>query len=649
MSGRLPARALLLVALVAALARGLFELQARGGEGPVAVLAGHLLGDERAFDLTARAFADGSLLRERSFYHEPLYPWLLGLAYRVAPPPPLPAGSTVVPLAAVHAGVIALQHLLGVLACVLVAALGARAVSPRVGLLAGLLAALCGPLVFVEGQLLKEGPALLLSVLALHLWLDVLEDKGPRRAALLGLLLGLGVLLRGNTYLLLAAVLGSLLLRIGGRRRPRAAALVLGCTLLALAPATVHNLHLGELVLSTYQGGSNAAIGMPDDDRPWGGFTYEPLRMGRSDTLFEEEDAVALAEAAAGRRLSGPEVSGFWWRRTLDVVVHRPAVALQRVARRVAATFHGGEPMDVKDWRFFAAAAPALSTPLSDFRLAGPLALLGLLLLPWRGRAGQAVLRGQVLAVAASLGLFFVFGRYRLSAAPALWILSVAAVDAAVRHVLAAPARRAAVTRAAGWLLLASGAVWAGQVPLGPAAPTQAVSWGNLASVEIERARLAPDAASAAARRDAAVEAARTALSLSPGDAGARTLLVRALELETPVLPARHAEAWSAALALLILAEGERTGLGGALRVIERSRDEQLDQAEKLRALPSAPGREARVAPVLAFAARRVAQSLESVPERRALAQALAAEAARLLPDDEEAAALHARLTRSPP
>ena len=334
MSGRLPARALLLVALVAALARGLFELQARGGEGPVAVLAGHLLGDERAFDLTARAFADGSLLRERSFYHEPLYPWLLGLAYRVAPPPPLPAGSTVVPLAAVHAGVIALQHLLGVLACVLVAALGARAVSPRVGLLAGLLAALCGPLVFVEGQLLKEGPALLLSVLALHLWLDVLEDKGPRRAALLGLLLGLGVLLRGNTYLLLAAVLGSLLLRIGGRRRPRAAALVLGCTLLALAPATVHNLHLGELVLSTYQGGSNAAIGMPDDDRPWGGFTYEPLRMGRSDTLFEEEDAVALAEAAAGRRLSGPEVSGFWWRRTLDVVVHRPAVALQRVARR---------------------------------------------------------------------------------------------------------------------------------------------------------------------------------------------------------------------------------------------------------------------------------------------------------------------------
>jgi hypothetical protein len=133
------------------------------------------------------------------------------------------------------------QHLRGALTCLLIATLGARTVSRRVGLAAGVLAALSGPLIFAESQLLKEGPALLLWVLSLHLWLDLLEDRGRRPAALRGALLGLGVLLRGSTYILLLLVLATLLLRVGGGGAVEAA-LVLGCALLALSPATIHNL-----------------------------------------------------------------------------------------------------------------------------------------------------------------------------------------------------------------------------------------------------------------------------------------------------------------------------------------------------------------------------------------------------------------------
>jgi len=179
-TGGLSARSLLAIALLALATRGMFELQVRRDAGAVGTLAGHLLGDELAYDGMARAFADGSFHRERAFYQEPLYAFVLGLVYRVEPPPP--AGDAGVRVDGVHLGVIVVQHLLGALACVLVATLGARAVSRRAGLIAGLLAALSGPLIFAESQLLKEGPALLLWLASLHVWLDVLEGGGRYEA-----------------------------------------------------------------------------------------------------------------------------------------------------------------------------------------------------------------------------------------------------------------------------------------------------------------------------------------------------------------------------------------------------------------------------------------------------------------------------------
>src|SRR6185436_9640778 len=141
--------------------------------------------------------------------------------------------------------------------------------------------------------------------------------------------------------------------------------LVLLVALLALSPATLFNLRRGDLVLTTYQAGSNAAIGMPDDPTVWRGVVYEPLEAGHGDALYEEDDAVAVAEAAEGRRLSGREISAWWWRHTLAVVEKRPAVAAERVARKLALTFHPDEVPDVEDWRFDRQAVPWLATPLS--------------------------------------------------------------------------------------------------------------------------------------------------------------------------------------------------------------------------------------------------------------------------------------------
>jgi tetratricopeptide (TPR) repeat protein len=599
---------LLLVAVLALLARVGYEATVWSDDGPV-----------------------GTLDRDRAFYQEPLYAWLVGQAYRLAPPPDVAPEAAVVPLAGVHRGIVVLQHALGVLMAVLVALLGARVLGAPVGLLAGLFAALSGPVILAESMLLKEGLGLVLWVASLHLWLDVLEGRGRARTALLGLLLGLGILLRGNAYLLLGLVLVTLLTRTGGRRRPAAACLVLAVALLALSPATIHNLRRGEAVLSTYQSGSNAAIGQPDDPRLWSGLVYQPISAGRGDARYEEHDAVAAAEAAEGRRLSGREVSAWWWRQVVDHVRARPGTAALRVALKLAFTFHGEEVPDVKDWRFMRQAVPWLAGPVSDLTWLGPLGLAGFLLLSWRGR-GLLVVRGGLLVIALSLALFYVMGRYRLAAAPSLWILSAGALVAGWRTLRGSRS----AGRRVGVVTLGAGLIVLGQLPLLPgpdgrwglvharwdnllpvrSAPERelAVSWSNLASVELDRALRAVDPRAALAHRDAAAAACRRALELAPLFPAAREKLVRIEDLATPWLTPRPELAVEQAWRLLLVTEGERTGrpvsddLQRPLAAVRSTIDE-------LWRLPSRPGAERFVGRLLVFACRRVAQGLRQPTE----------------------------------
>ena len=622
-------KALLAVALVAALLRISWDVALRTDTGPVGTLAHNLLGDERAYDAFARQVAAGTLHRERAFYQEPLYAWTVGQLYKLWPPPPLPPLATIVPHAPIHDAIVISQHLMGVAMAVLVALLGARCLGPRVGLLAGLLAACSGPAIFTESMLLKEGCALLLWVISLHVWLDLLQDRGRplRRAVLLGLLLGVGILLRGNTYLLLGAVLLTLVLRVGGRRRPLSAALVLVAALLTLSPATIHNLRRGDPVLSTYQAGSNAAIGMPDDPTVWRGVLYEPIHAGHGDAMYEEQDAIEVAEAAEGRRLTGREISAWWWRHTLQVVRSRPAVAAERVLRKLAYTFHPDEVPDVEDWLFFRKAMPWLATPLSDLTLVGPLALCGLLLLSWR-RTELIVVRGSVLVVAVSLALFYVFGRYRLSAAPGLWILAAGALVGGW-DLFRTPGRRKAALAATG---LAALLVAAGQMPLRPDVGGLQVSWGNLASLELELAAQAPDAAAATAHRDRSVAAAREALRLAPGYPEARSLLINALDYDSELVTPRRAEGSDQAWRLLLVMEAERTGRP-AFDLLDRPLPIVREAALALLPRPGLPERDLYVAAAEARACRRIAADLKA-PDEIDLGLALMQRAAAMQPSE---------------
>lgn len=622
---RLSPRVAVLVALLALVVRVGYELHLHADDGPVGRMGTAIMGDERAYDALARDFADDGAQRTRAFYQEPMYAWLVGLAYRIAPPspPPYEAPSIVLP-SGVHTTIFWLQHVFGVATAVLVAALGMRAGGARVGLIAGLLAALSGPLVFHEAMLLKSSAGLLVFTATLLLWTTAWRDGGRARAAALGLLTGLGILLRGNMYLLLPFVCLSLALRRD--ERGRGAALVDGvvcglAALLPLVPVTLHNLALGDRVLTTYQSGTNALIGMPDDDSVRTAIAYQPLEAGRGDALYEEIDAVTLAERLAGRALKSHEVSATLWDEWRRRVGERPGTAVLRAVAKAASTFHGDEVPDVKDWQFFRLTIGWLGTPLSDFHLVGPLALLGVFVaLRSRrggsdGRRARLVVLAGLAVVVVTLALFYVMGRYRLSAAPCLWVLAALAVDAGWRR-WTSGAR--ALPAALGLVVLAFGVTtWTGRLTIRPdvrGAQSWQVSWSNDASVSAHQARVATDAAEAERHRDLAVAAARRSLELAPLFPSAHATLVRALDLETDVLEPRSGEALEAAWRMLLVMEGARTGvdvgdpLAAPLGDVQRA-------TVALRQTPSRPGGDGYAGRSLAFAARRVAQDLRAGDE----------------------------------
>lgn len=675
-------RALVLLAVLALVVRVGFQLELQTDDGPVGSLGSHLIGDERAYDAFARASAAGELERERAFYQEPLYAWLLGRLYSVWPPDAVGEVPSVVAQSAVHRAVIWTQHGLGVLLAVMVACLGARALNPRVGALAGVFAALSGPAIFHEAMLLKASLSLVVLVGLLHLWLDLLQGATRRKAALAGVALGVGILLRGNLYLLLGLVLASLVVPFGTpTRKPRHAALVLIGALLAMLPATLHNLtrEVPDPVLTTYQSGSNAGLGQPDVDDARRGVIYEPLRAGRGDAWWEEADAVAFAEDALGQRLTGAEVSRWWWSEVRRRASERPGVTAQRTLYKLAHLVHGREVPDVKDWAFFAPRMPWLGTWLSDLWVLGPWALLGALCLPWRRRPGLVVVRGGVLVVFVTLGLFYVMARYRLTALPCLWILAAGAVDtgltvlargrwlAKVAVVVAAVLTPALV---AGWDLPSDPRGELAPAPSTLALPgwhgrevdgTAHTSWVNAATIEKARAARVDDLAEAARLRDRAVDFAERALETAPLYPRAHATRVNALALRRPGLDDRRGEALQHAWRLLVVMEGLRLGLPPtevvALQAGPVANVEQ--RARELFGRTSAPGGEATAGPLLAEADRWVAEDLLARGRARGSAEPLAAAAllerglahiersVALLPDDGVGHALHGALLKT--
>jgi tetratricopeptide (TPR) repeat protein len=423
-------RLLLLLFLFALLLRVAFTVQIR--DLPT---QHQLVMDAKRYDALARDIVAHGWRPREVFYQAPAYPYFLAAVY----------AATGGAMAAVRL----LQALLGAATAVL-AAVSARRLAGHVfagsattathatnaAVAAGLLAALYGPLVFYAPLLLKTTLLLFFEGCLLVLLLPASPSGRARaaRALLAGACLGICALLQENSLLLLPFVLLHLLLPQRGdgersllRRLAPALACAVGAAL-AVAPATLANYRAGgELVLTSSQGGMNFFIG---NARGATG-TYVPLSAGGQQPEQQKADGERLAAAFAARRtgrpvdpasLSAGQVSALFWREALGQIRADPAAWARLMLWKSRLFWNAYELPDAEGYDVYRRAAGGLAWLWLGFGVVAPLGLLGLLFAlrapPARGAARLFAL--LLAGVWASVALFFVFGRYRMTAVPLL-------------------------------------------------------------------------------------------------------------------------------------------------------------------------------------------------------------------------------------
>ena len=375
--------------------------------------------DARTYADTARELAVGGgswLGPEAPFWQPPLYPYFLGLIWWVG------GVSWLAPRL--------VQAVLGSLSCVLVWRLGCRALSPGIGLAAGLMAAFWGPFVQFDGELLAPTLALplnLLALLALLRWTSVGGGPAARLLPLsCGVLLGTAALCVANVLAFVPVAAGWLYRNRSGTGDPRWVApllLIVGATL-AVAPVTVRNWTVGgDFALISTNAGINAFVGNnPDYER----------------TVSIQPGAEWVELVTRPRREGGvltPSGQSLWFfARAWDFARTQPLDWLRLTAHKARLFVHGAEIGRNQDLYYARKHSVVIATLLwmlpgivFPLGLVMPLAAVGVLL-GWRARVfdrpGMRLLLWYLAVYGATVIAFFPASRYRLPVVPVVLILA---------------------------------------------------------------------------------------------------------------------------------------------------------------------------------------------------------------------------------
>jgi hypothetical protein len=362
----------------------------------------HPIIDADSNDAMGMRVASGQGFGPGPFWQPPLYPLVLAALYSMF-------GHTLLAPRL-------LQALLGASTAVLTWAVGRQlATGTRLGLVAGVLVACHGSLVFYDGELLATTLGVWLAMLGL--WLGFPDPQAPRsglRALAAGAVLGWAALA--------VAVLGLLLVPVAwaslAPRRSRALLVLLG-GVLAIAPVTILNTTAtGEFVPISTNGGLNLWIGNNEradetiairPGRQWAALIDEPRRRG--------------ARSAAA-------CDAYYRDRAIGFCLNQPLDCLRNIAGKVRLLLVARELPRNEDIYVVRDQSPVLEVLLArvgslalPYGLLWPLALAGAVVCARARRRELTFLLLAGAALAAGPVLFFVTGRYRAPLAPVLCLL----------------------------------------------------------------------------------------------------------------------------------------------------------------------------------------------------------------------------------
>lgn len=350
--------------------------------------------DELSYVEWGARIAAGDWLGDEVFFQEPLYPYFIGVVFSV--------------LGEELQGLRLLQCLLGALTVLLLWGITEQLFSRRAAWLAA--AALCvyPPALLLPSLFLK--PNLFLPIFGLFLWGILRAEIPHRRWVGIGMLGGLGALLRGNLLILLPLFLlwplgRARLERLPWRRAVGASALFALGVALVLGPVFVRN-HVvgGQFALTTSGAGTNV-YGGNNAENPYGVATEFPWVRGIP--RYEAGDWRREAERRLGRELNGSESSSYWLGQVVESLKADPGLHVSILWNKLRLALNDYEVPDNHHLGWDARYVPLLRLPWPGFGLLGGIALGGLLLALVRRDLGEG--RGQLaLAFVLYLGTIVV-------------------------------------------------------------------------------------------------------------------------------------------------------------------------------------------------------------------------------------------------
>ncbi len=272
---------------------------------------------------------------------------------------------------------IGFQMLFGAFFPVTIFWLGKRVFNREVGILAGLIAAIYGPLIFYDGLLLKTSLEVYFLPFFLLLVYRVFELPTWKGFGWIGISLGVLSLIKGNNLIFWPTLLGLLwwLFRLESRQLKLLWSLALsGGLLLILSPVTLRNFVVGHDFVPT-----NYSIGLVLYQGSWwggDGSTANVPRFLRPDPRYEEQDAVGMAEAYVRHSLRPSEVSRFWMKKTFEEIVAFPGHFIATLWNKFLLVLNQSEFSDNYSYTFYRSHIPFLWV-LPTYALVVVLALFG--------------------------------------------------------------------------------------------------------------------------------------------------------------------------------------------------------------------------------------------------------------------------------
>ena len=365
--------------------------------------------DSAAYDRWAVEIATTNFWGTKAFYQDPLYPYGLGIFYKI--------------FGRDFLWVRILQAAIGTAGLGMLFEAVRRLLGYRTAIITLFFAAFYKTFLFYDTSLLKEFLGVVAIEGMLFTWALAVEKPSWWKWLIFGGVIGLGTLVRGN--LLLLALAAAALLAI--RKEWKPAGLVLGGALLCIAPVTIRNAVVArDFVVTTSQLGPNLYTGNNPENTT--GRYRPPSFLVAGAPEYEESGFRAEAERIAGHPMKASQVDAFWRGRAVDYIFSNFGTFLGTTFKRILMLSNAFEIPDNYNIPFMARFSWVLRAPLFTFGLfVAPLAAAGLYL-SWTDRAKFMMLYVLLGAYLVSIVFFFVFDRYRLPLVPILMVFAAHAV-----------------------------------------------------------------------------------------------------------------------------------------------------------------------------------------------------------------------------